>query len=251
MTLLADIDHDFIQIKSPKKYDVAYIAKLLYKAGSFVVDFQDLKLVKVKHLSDISVLYFKLSLRQIKQFLDLESQVISIVNSHVDDWFNRRMDESIIEEFYDSCISIDKKHGRVFKVRIDRTRQFDLNPEKLGYVNVSLQAHHLQFNKRSFNIQWQLKDIVFKPDALLGLDFGLGSDSDSVYTEDEMLMGPDPEDLEAMRQELIRKITDKMESLTKFMHLLEENLASLNNGKQVSITDLDNVVVSLNELGME
>ena len=199
-TNLSTINEDDITIKTPKRYDSVYLAKICHQSSPFIFQINDIKIVKVKTFTDIQVISFKMSSSQIKKLLLIEERLVHYAYDNVNKWFNNRMDPKVVEEYFESNLCIDKKYGKIFKIRIDKTNYDFQN----SIVNIMLNPHHLKFNKKSFNIEWSVEDVEYKKNCIKQSDEISLLSNDS---EDDLLLGPDNEDILEIKNNLIGKLT--------------------------------------------
>jgi len=239
-------------IKTPKKYDSVYLAKICLNTSPFIFHITDVKIVKVKTFSDIQVISFKVSGSQMKKLLLVEERVVQYVYDNVAKWFNNRMDAKVVEEYFESNICVDKKYGKIFKIRIDKT-DIDF---KNSLVNVMLHPHHLKFNKKSFNIQWSVQEIEYKKNSIKQCDEISLLSNDSAHSEDELIFGPDNDDILEIKMRLgdklnkcLNKNKEKIKSLSSENVKLTEEIDKLNNFPDLKT--LESIQNTLNEYGIE
>ena len=162
------------------------------------------------------------------------------------------MDPKVVEEYFESNLCVDRKYGKIFKIRIDKTN-IDF---KNSLVNVMLHPHHLKFNKTSFNIEWSVQDVEYKKNCIRQSDEISLLSNDSAHTEDELIFGPDSDDILEIKKLLISKLTARLNK-NQEMNIklcsenikLSEDIDKLNSFPDLKI--IESIQNTLNEYGIE
>jgi len=152
------------------------------------------------------------------------------------------MDPKVVEEYFESNLCIDKKYGKIFKIRIDKTNYDFQN----SIVNIMLNPHHLKFNKKSFNIEWSVEDVEYKKNCIKQSDEISLLSNDS---EDDLLLGPDNEDILEIKNNLIGKLTVELNKNKIIVKKLADELDKLNNFPDLKT--IESIQNTLNEYGIE
>ena len=253
-----DIDIEHIQVKAPKKYDTMYLSKLGYDSQPLKIKLENVQIVKTKQFNEMDAIYFKVNNVTVKKLLKIEEKVVNVVYENVEKWFRNRLDPKVIEEFFDSCVCIDKKYGRVFKTRIEKNHDYDL---KLGFVDITMHAKHLKFNKQSFNLQWGIEDLVQRESEMFFDDEALSRASDdTINSIDELLLGPDDDQLLEIKSTMESRLHTMLTKTQHEYNIVSDRLEklkaltcqlSIGNNQVLALALLEDIENKMNELDGE
>ena len=163
------VDPARIVIKKPKKYDKVYLGKMEYDRTKFDIMFNNVNIIESKLTGAHDTnLYIKMSNDQIDGLLRIEDEVIKNTVQNVHTWFKKQINLSLVEEYFQKNIIIDKQHGKVFKCKIETP----LQEIALGCCNMVIRISSLRFDNKQYTLTWKIGSI----DALLNNEYIFNDD---------------------------------------------------------------------------
>jgi hypothetical protein len=254
-TSIVAIDYSLVKVLAPKKYDGCYICKVYYgeggtcmphtKGGKFIVDVPNVKIVKLKRVSESSYFcYIKLPSKLIPGMLCLEDHVIDLCKLKSREWFSNKLKHSTIDESFQSCVAIHKDFGNILKVRIENP-QNDLvsSIEEFSICNVELRLHSIKFVKHSFYLLWDISQSFGHPTGCM-FSNEVDSEVDSEVDGDDEF-GPTRDEIEQIKVDMVQQIDTRINRIQEQIHALSLSadnlkgcLPALLEGR-VTLKDLD------------
>jgi hypothetical protein len=175
---------------------------------------------------------------------DLNEHIISLVKDNCLAWFNNNMAIDLIEDYFVSPLKFHKQHGNVIKLKVQGTGLDTYDPEKK--YNMVLVLKGLRFLKQKFSLEWEIRE--HERCLPNDLEFDL-LDSDSMASDDEELPEPVPDDVDAIKQDIVTHLStlqvnvqDKIQRLGQILaevtQLLEESQNAENLETFTKIQDI-------------
>lgn len=102
-----------------------------------------------------------LSKDQARQFMALDAVVLDYVKLHVEQWFDGKMDDALVEEYYRPTVVADSGNGVCAKLHVvSKGLPKDLRE---GDHSLRLQLLGIQFRKQHFTLVWKYVDRAVPP----------------------------------------------------------------------------------------
>lgn len=199
---ISDIDFGKLVLKEPKKQDDLFYCRFQYDSCTKVfVTMNHVKLARIKSISSTShMVSLKLPLACTRPLMDLEEFIVETTKEHCAQWFNNALTPSLVEEYFSSNFTVDKKLGDIYKFMV-QVLPFASEQEQESAVakhgDLVLQLLGVRFYKKKFSLIWSLES--FQP-------YEIRSDSDDDHIpldEDDDLFDPDM--ITSMKQDLLDK----------------------------------------------
>jgi hypothetical protein len=154
---ITTVEVAMINVKKPKKYEALYVSKFQYDEAKFDIMFKSVEVLDIKRPSSHDTfIYIKLDRKQIEGILKIEEAVIDHTVKNVESWFKQKMNTSLIEDYFEKNIIVDKKFGKVFKCKVSNNDvAIDISNTR---VDIVLRASALRFSKQKYAISWQLQN---------------------------------------------------------------------------------------------
>lgn len=191
----SDVDTSKIQIKDPKKDDDVYVCRIHYNGQKKMeLSMTMVRIVEIKE----SVAYIRLPKEWLRTLLEIEDAALRIAKNKASTWFNNRLTEDIVEEYFSSSIIVHKKYGQVLKV----TCRNSVSGLVCGTLsNIVLNLNSLKFYKKKFNLVWSIDEQI----PIRTLDADEDSSIEEFSEEDIEFMGPDCHDMDAIHSSLVAR----------------------------------------------
>lgn len=151
-----------LKFKSPKETDDVFVCHAVLPQGKRMQ--MRLNKARVSSVTDgvskTRKIALNISRDQAKQLLTLDGMVLNYVKSHIEGWFDGKMDDALIEEYYRPTVVADSGNGVCAKVLVSSKGV----PKTLsaGDHSVCLQLVGIQFRKQHFSLVWKFVDFVEK-----------------------------------------------------------------------------------------
>lgn len=251
-----------IHLREPRKDSDLYFSKITYDQQKLFITIPSAHIQSLKDHGDGSVtLYVKLQKHQIKLLLELDETVIGITKERASDWFNNGLTESIIEEYYTSCITVKKDVGKVLRLNIKNINDVQSRLKNVEYplhCNITLHLTGLRFYKKKFSLVWTLEDV--EPQSPF---FSQSEDEMDILSDDEGLLGPDQQEFNMIRDELKDRVLKTLNEISKRIADLKCVMAELDEkrsliegfhndmeGSNITFHQMDRISTKLDECGV-
>lgn len=194
------------------------IGKILYNDDKFTIVLPNVKLFSMKHADETLYCKFKLTSYLEKFVVDMEDQLVGLIVQNTGQWFKAKMNQETMEEYFQSSLTVNKKHRCLLKLRIESPTQVPAQDLVGSNVDVTLRIHSVRFLKTSFWIVYDMMSCV----PAIGTSFQSDDDDAcSITNIDEVEdMGPDQEEREQLRQLYIGKLQDKIDNTEELLKQL-------------------------------
>lgn len=136
---------------------------------------------------------------------DIANHIIEIVKSNFVSWFNTQMPEDLVDEYFCSPLTYDKKYGDIIKLKIVNGMEHISELKKR--CTIRLIMNQVRIYKQKFIIEWSIDKV----------DYESSSDTESVNSDDEDITIP----IEEIKTEYIGRLVSKLDSLNTLLALLK------------------------------
>lgn len=219
-----------IQIGKAKKREGFYICPVTCASSKtpFTICFKNASLMELKETSHTVVMKCK----SMTRYMDaLNDMVIDVVRENSASWFNTRIDDDLIDEYYISTLQYNKKRGETIRLKIKNIEDIEEQMHD-GKVNMVVCLKYIKFYKQKFFPEFELQmiesvnDKTGNSNALEFLDDV--SDDDALYTsDDEEIPVPSCEEIEAMKSECVAKLYGMKDNLEEDYTSIAEKLTKV------------------------
>lgn len=249
-----------IKIMKPKKNIESSTYEAAIVTGNrkpYMITIPKISIVDMKVGNQDSYIYLKYvksnrdyKKQVVQKFFELNSRIIDCVKANCTAWFKNSLSDELIEDYYSSNISYDKKHGQVFKFKCIN----DISAIPIGQIaNIKLVLQNIRFYKQKFVLEWEITEV----ELLKSYD---GVDMQSDTSDDEVeecdIPAPTYEELESIKKEYIVKLSCLLQGIENkigalqnrrdklvYLHDKIESLAMYDEFYKLS-NDIDDVLES-------
>lgn len=192
-----------------------------------------------------------------KQFMlymiDIGTSIVDTVKQNCDKWFNNNMNIDLVEDYYDSPLTYDKKYGQVIRIKTQKS----LESFESGRFNIIIHIQGIRFSKQKFNIEFSIH--LFEPCNTEIRDNMFHESNDDYISseEDDDIAEPIPEDINNIRNKHIQTLNDiitqynnQINEIKKTQENLEHRLININSeiSNIIKIKEQLNDIMTISEL---
>lgn len=217
-----------IHIGKAKKREGFYICPIATASSKspFTVCFTNATILELKETSHTVIMKCKSMTRYMDALNDI---ILDVVRDQSAAWFNTRIDDDLIDEYYISTLQYDKKRGETIRMKVKNIEDIEEQFNE-GKVNVVVALKYLKFYKQKFFPEFELQLIEHASSNGRGaaLEFLEASDDEAGFTSDEdELPLPSVEEIQAMRSEHISKLHETKRALEESYTAIAEKLTKV------------------------
>lgn len=215
-TDIRDLHTGTLTIQKPKKHQESLFGKIVSEEESAVsLFFYNVRIVKHKRVSHhdgaYTVLYLKVAKDILRKIIEFDDFCKEHVRMNASRWFAKSLDENVIDEYYMSSIVMSPTDGCLVKLKLKNTDDL----LKTMRYDVLLAINGLRFYKQRFVAEWEIGSV-----KLLENDFVGSYAADDSEEDDEDGVDVAAEDMNAIADDLLLRISTKMRSFDeKLRHL--------------------------------
>ena len=229
MTQQSNANIQGLNVGKARKREGYYICPVTFTENKlpFTVTFEDATIVEHREKSNTIIIKCKGMVR----FMDnLNEAIMDIVRENSGSWFNTKLDDDLIDEYYISTLQYDKKKGETIRMKVNNIDEIEEN-YKDSKVLLSMTLKYVKFYKQKFFPEFQVDSIEHIENSQpIFID-----DSDDEFIDDE-------EDLPLPSFEEIQQIkNDCLKSLYTQRTHLEETFANIAIQMTKNSDNIDNL----------
>ena len=212
-----------IHALKPKKDGSTYFAQLLHKKKEIRFTLDNALVFPQASLSSVLIKHKQLCM----YMADLSDHIIHVVKEHCEAWFNNNMDIELIEDYYVNPVKFHKVHGNVIKVKLtnDKSQAREFPDKDSIKANVVIVLKGLRFLKQKFSLEWEVRE--WSPSITNDIEFDLLESDDLSTSEDEDLPEPIPDDVDAIKNNLIARLASVHGKLAQAANEVKTYLAEV------------------------
>jgi len=225
---------DTLSISKAKKKEGFYICPV---KGScpFTIVFPMAVILCIKDTSNTLIIKSK-DKTMTRYVDDLNEKILSIVKESSQHWFNTRIDDDLIDEYYISTLQYDKRKGETVRLKVKNLDEIEEAKEFNGNVKLVLTFKHLKFYKQKFYPEFQIEFVELIEDD--------GHQNEPLFQDDEHLdeIFVDEEEHPLPSYEEVMNMKDEcLKSLKQTCDLLAEQMRDLESSYQDNFDKLTNL----------
>lgn len=237
---LSDLTTTSVFVKPPKKKDGYMICKISCNDDKLEVHLKGSLLTLTKAVHDTYYLKCRVDKEQRNALLELEEYAVAFTQANTYDWFKNKIEKDTVEEYFQSSVVYDKKHGACIKAHVDGLKPDALDNLVGKEVDIVLRINGLKFLKQSAYLVFETASCTLSESsniAWMSEEEDDGCDSESIEI--------DTEDLHNIHTALKAGYKQKIESyeqhVSDYMHRLQKLQSRLEilEGDRLSLNDLD------------
>lgn len=213
-------------VQKPKKnYNNSYVCciSLEKKRNPFTFVIEDAKIIRIEELNVPGESYIFIQSKKIYDYVcDINDKILNIVKENSSEWFNNNMSNDLIDDYYSSTLVYDKGYGQLLKLKIVGSEYPSLKTLDFSTIyDITVTLLQLRFYKQKFVLETTI-DAYIESETLSVKENDDDTESekdiidvtnDSIEIEPDVF--PDPEELEKIRGDLLKKYEIKLENLDK------------------------------------
>ena len=194
-----------LSLKDPKRYDTYMASKVECNGNKgFIINLQDVNLIGIKNDRHISYLRIKGTMETIQYISNIEERVKQIVKENCSRWFKTRMYAAAIDDYFQSCVVFDNKNRTSIRFLLDDIEDDNILDTTVTTVcDITIVLKSIKFYKNYFQLFFGIKSISPKREKVLFQD-DVVSDGEAKEIDEDF--GPSGQDLEEIRQSLLKKV---------------------------------------------
>lgn len=226
--IISNVNFEHVGVKQPKRYDTFMNGKITYDNDKFFIELPNVRLTSCKDVSNTLYIKIKLSKEHEKMILDLEDKIVDITTENIDTWFRSKMNQDTVDEYFQSSIVFHRKFKTLFKLRIDNP-SFIPDQDVIGrVVDIKLRVTSIKFLKTAFWICYDMIGCESSNPGFVGDDDETASIGGFGYDLEDGDLGPDGEDIQALRELQINRLIKEIDSTSTRLKDMRALLNDLN-----------------------
>lgn len=220
---------DKLIIGKAKKKEGFYVCPV---KGTFTIVFPRSSIVTIKETSNTLIL--KSKDKSITRYMDdLNNKILSIVRNNSATWFNTRIDDDLIDEYYISTLQYDKRQGETIRLKIKNLDEVEEAKDFDTDVKVVVIFKGLKFYKQKFYPEFQV-DMVEGYENDGEPMFQDDEHMDELFVDEDEHPLPSYEEVMSMKDEYMKSLKKSCDELANKLQEIE----SLYNEKFEKLTNL-------------
>lgn len=236
-----EIDPTHIHVGNPKLYDKTYVCKIKYQGKKLDLLFKNVRVINVKTPTQNDMyVQLKLDKSTIRHLVKFEKKIVNDVAEHSEQWFKNRVKSTAIDEFFGSAIILDDNLGAYFRCRLEEFCDDMLQFTSEDRVDFVMRASCVRFNKRVFNIGWNLVSWTKAQSNTFMFEDDDEETRVTVEDDNEDIQDDTHLEIEPDRDEIITIKNELLHDAKKISEQLSQELNALNTAiHHVEVSDVD------------
>lgn len=219
---------DTLTICKARKKEGFYVCPV---KGTFTIVFERSHILAIKETS--STLILKCKNKTMTRYMDdLNNKILDIVKNSTSTWFNSRIDDDLIDEYFISTLQYDKRQGETIRLKIKNIDEIEEAKDIDSDVMIVLAFKGLKFYKQKFFPEFHIELVeALESENLM---FDSMNNEDDLHQDDEHPL-PLYEEVMLIKEECLKSLRKSCDDLAKQMHKIE----LLYNNSFEKLTTLD------------
>lgn len=228
-----------LTISKAKKKEGFYVCPV---KGVFHIVFPRSSIIAIKETSNSLII--KSKDKSITRYMDdLNDKILTIVKEHSSLWFNTRIDDDLIDEYYISTLQYDKRQGETIRLKvknldeIEEAKDFDSSSD----VRIVVTLKGLKFFKQKFYPEFQIDLVEVLENETCDPMFNDEDHLDELFVDEDEHPLPSFEEVMTMKEECLRSLKKTCDELAEKLRDIEllynerfEKLTSLSNCERMN-----------------
>jgi hypothetical protein len=210
---------DILTISKAKKKEGFYVCPV---KGVFNIVFPRSSIISIKETSNSLIIKSK-DKSMTRYMDDLNDKILTIVKESSSFWFNTRIDDDLIDEYYISTLQYDKRQGETIRLKIknldeiEEAKDFDSASD----VKIVVTFKGLKFFKQKFYPEFQI-DLVEVLEREIGDPMFNDEDHlDELFVDEDEHPLPSFEEVMAMKDECLKSLKSSCDELAEKLRDVE------------------------------